>query len=100
MAIKTVSGVICTKGIIVNDAIYSCSKAIKEQWFLKVLETGTINVVVYLDSKNPSEVFLPLSTGCYLSCLCITKSEVPEESLQIYFDHIERLKHAYRNRNI
>ncbi|MNW54916.1 hypothetical protein D3C74_325430 [compost metagenome] len=49
MALINVKGLISPKGIIVNGESYSCSKAIREQWFLKAIDTGSKEVDVYLD---------------------------------------------------
>ena len=96
MPVRIASGVICMKGIVVNENIYSCSKAIKEQWFLKVMDTGPINVILYLDSDHSNEILLLFDNG-FVPCLQVTKTDVPSDYLQRYFDHMKMLKQKFRN---
>ncbi|GGG07284.1 hypothetical protein GCM10010912_59940 [Paenibacillus albidus] len=49
-------GSITAQGIKFNGKCYSCSLAIKEQWFERARTTGPTDVKVYYDSLNITEI--------------------------------------------
>lgn len=97
MPLETKKGLINKDGIVADKDLYSCQLAIKEQWFLKVFETGPIEVDVYMDSANPEEIFLPLSVG-YVSCQRIPRYEIRAENQEAYFAQLNRIKHRLKER--
>ena len=84
-------GVICQEGIIVEGEAYSCSEAIRGQWFING-GGETIEVDVIIDREDRSELFVLISDKV-VRCLQVTKElHISEEELAQYYKNIQKLK--------
>ncbi|MDF2859571.1 MAG: hypothetical protein K0Q87_5422 [Neobacillus sp.] len=63
MSFERTYGYMCPEGIKVEEHIYSCPKAIREQWFEKVREVSPVKVDVFRDPSSIDEICLLLSVG-------------------------------------
>lgn len=90
MPLNKSHGLITAQGIKFNDKCYSCSLAIKEQWFERVRTTGPIDVQVYFDSMDFTEIALLINKD-FVGCKVIEHNNTqfdPEE----YYRKVQQLR--------
>ena len=97
LALQMKKAFITTNGIEVEGNVYTCSFAIKEQWFIKVMDTGPVEVDFFIDPGNQNKGILFLSVG-YEVCLRVEHSNISSEVQEEYFEQLEKVKNAF-NRN-
>ncbi|OPA80591.1 hypothetical protein BVG16_07690 [Paenibacillus selenitireducens] len=68
--------------------------AIKEQWFKKAKDRGPIETVFYVDQDNLEVGFLEVGIGCNC-CFRVTRSDIPLDMLELYFEQFAKLKCHY-----
>ncbi|MFF2482733.1 hypothetical protein [Paenibacillus sp. NPDC058071] len=91
MALQVKKALITSAGIEVEGDTYTCSLAIKEQWFMKVMDTGSIEADFYIDPGNRNEGVLSLSVG-YEGCYRVEHIKVSEDEQARYFEQLEKMK--------
>ncbi|CAH1208525.1 hypothetical protein PAECIP111892_03126 [Paenibacillus auburnensis] len=90
MPLNKSHGLITAQGIKFNDKHYSCPLAIKEQWFEHVRTTGPMDVKVYFDSMDYTEIALLINTS-FVCCKVIEHNNTqfdPEE----YYRKLQQLR--------
>jgi hypothetical protein len=84
-------GFVTANGIWYEDCIYSCSLAVKQQWFRQAEQIGWWPVPVRKESGVKDEILLVLQDGTEERC---TKIEIPElasTKLAVYYLEFQRL---------
>lgn len=97
LALQMKKAFITTSGIEVEGNVYTCSLAVKEQWFNKVMDTGPIEVDFFLDPENQNEGVLSLSVG-YEFCLRVEHTNISREVQVEYFEQLEKMKKAFNRK--
>ena len=97
MSLIMKKGMINRCGIQVEDDIYTCREAIKQQWFIKVCETGPIDIEAFMDSENPEEIFLLTSVG-FIICQRVYRPNDPTANLDEYFAEMNRIKLIWKGK--
>lgn len=88
-------------GIIFNGARFTCSKAIRDQWFEKAAFEKEWRVrIVYTLNKELSAIYIVASNGDLEKCNRIDDSKRPSDvKLQLYFQSIQKLKALRKMQN-
>ncbi|MUG46749.1 hypothetical protein [Paenibacillus woosongensis] len=89
---------VTARGIIFKSARFTCSKAIRDQWFEKAAFEKEWRVkIIYTLNKELSAIYIVASNGDLEKCNRIDDSKRPSDiKLQLYFQNIQKLK-AFRN---
>ena len=89
---------ITDKGIVYKDNLYSCSAAIRQQWFIKARDRK-INVTIYYDSIHDDYILVQLENG-YLSIAYKIEEqrELNKKDLDSYFELINSIKKKFKQR--
>ncbi|MED5017452.1 hypothetical protein P9847_09030 [Paenibacillus chibensis] len=89
---------VTASGIVFKGARFTCSKAIREQWFERAAFEKEWRVrIVYSLNKELSAIFIVASNGDLEKCNQIVGTKRPSDvKLQLYFQSMQKLK-ALRN---
>lgn len=85
---------VTASGIVFKGARFTCSKAIREQWFERAAFEKEWRVrIVYSLNKELSAIFIVASNGNLEKCNQIDDTKGPSDvKLQLYFQSIQKLK--------
>lgn len=84
-------------GIFYKDKFYTCSVALREQWFSKAAKVEVWSIPIYFDPTDADYILLQLQNGF----LCIGNLLVNESYMydtKDYFNLIEQVKKKMKNR--
>jgi len=86
------------KGLLFNGEYYSCSVAIKEQWYLPGGEISR-NIPIYVDSYDNEYILVLLKDGSLTIAYRVNKEMVlDEQSITNYQEKIRFLKQQLKKR--
>lgn len=95
MSLNKDKGFITSDGIKFRNKNYTCSLAIKEQWFEKAWIYGPTHVDVYFDSEDYTEIVLLMNVG-FVHCTSIDNITWPNKDE--YYRTFQQLRQT-RSRN-
>jgi hypothetical protein len=83
------------KGILYNGLIYSCSIAIREQWYLRDFR----KIPIYIDNYDAGYILVLLNNGCLTIAYRILYNETWDKQIvQNYQEKICQLREQLKNR--
>lgn len=86
------------KGLFFNENLYSCSIAIKEQWFLKK-EGISRYIPIYVDRNDNEYILVLLNDGSLtIAYRIFDETGMNEQNILIYQETIRNLKQQLKNR--
>lgn len=91
MPIQSKKAYITQNGIEVDGAVYTCSLSVKDQWYLKSLESGPVEIDFYVDSNKPDEGFIHFSVRNEM-CFRVNRRENTSDLLEPYFEKMQMVK--------
>ncbi|NRF95821.1 hypothetical protein HQN89_33970 [Paenibacillus frigoriresistens] len=95
-------GVVTPNGIWFEGMIYSCSLAIKHQWFKISERIGGWPISVEYDKAEPNEIYIKNDEGELIRCFRIDHIQVEATTLGAYQLELRRLialKHELRSKH-
>lgn len=90
MSLNKSKGLITSEGIIFDNRCYTCSLAIKEQWFEKVRMSGPIEVEAYTNSNDVNEIVLLMNVG--FVCCNLVEHDTCSFDRNEYFNTLQQLR--------
>jgi hypothetical protein len=89
---------ITENGLFFNGNLYSCSIAIKEQWFL-LKEVISREIPIYVDRNDNEYILVVLNDGSLTIAFRIfDETSMNEQNILIYQETIRNLKQQLKNR--
>jgi hypothetical protein len=80
-------------GILFNEVYFSCSKAIRDQWFELAWINGNWDIVILYEHTNLTRIYLnDIQLDEREVCNVIIRQTVSGEKLELYFESIQKLR--------
>lgn len=83
-------------GILYREEHYSCSQALKENWFAKAAESGEFSLIAFLEAgKDRALMVCPLGQESFIPCYRLQKSSVVE-GIDRYYEKMQAITNELR----
>lgn len=90
MSLNKIKALITSEGIFFDNKRYTCSLAIKEQWFEKVRISGPIEAEAYSNSSDVNEIVVLMNVG--FVCCNLVEHNISSIDRDEYFTTIQQLR--------